>query len=709
MALADSLMNALAGNDNEVSDLLRLAVQNFGGLAYQVQDTGRINKLLQDPAVMAMLPPNMRFAWAVKPQSDQSGKPTTILPLYALKRNRSGNAPLTGEAVVEARQSFDQFGRPDISMQMNVEGAKRWKKLTSENVGRQIAIVLDNYVYSAPVVQGEIPNGSSSITGNFTIEEAQDLANVLKAGKLPASPRIVEEVVVGPSLGIEAQKQGIISVVVGLGMVVVFMVLYYAKGGLVANAALLINIFFIFGILAQLGAALTLPGIAGIVLTIGMSIDANVLIFERIREELRKEPGNLLNAINQGYDRAFWTIFDSNITTLLTGIFLYSFGTGPVKGFAVTLMIGIACSFFSAVFITRVIVSWLTAKGNSSKISFETPFANSILKAPAIDFLSKRKVAYIISASVIVIGLGTMLTKGLNLGVDFEGGRSYIVEFSKRVVETDLEVALRKELNNASVEVKTFGSDQKMKITTNYMVDDNTAESDSVVLDKLVAGISAFTQDTYEPADELMGEGKFIIPSTSKVGSTIADDLIQASESAVLFSLIAIFLYIWVRFRNWKFGLGAIVALFHDAFVVLSIYAIASNLGLSIEVDQVFVAALLTVIGYSINDTVVVFDRVREFLNNRGASSEYKQTINDSINSTLNRTLVTSFTTLLVVLILFLFGGEVLRGFSFALLVGIMVGTYSSIFVATPVVYDTANAEEKRRLKKEGKASVKTA
>lgn len=701
---ADSL--GLGEQAAQISDLFALAVQTYNGLAYNVQDTGRINEIFADEQVQGFIPSNIDFIWEVKPADDEQGASTGLLQLYAIERGRGGQTALTGDAVVDARQTFDEFGRPGISMSMNVEGAKKWRRLTAGNIGNQVAIVLDNYVYSAPVVQNEIPNGSSSITGNFSIEEAQDLANVLKAGKLPASPRIVEEVVVGPSLGVEAQKQGVISVLAGLVLVVLFMIAYYSKGGIVANVALLINIFFIFGILAQLSAALTLPGIAGIVLTIGMSIDANVLIFERIREELKVDPNNLLNAINQGYDRAFWTIFDSNVTTLLTGIFLYSFGSGPVKGFAVTLMIGIICSFFSAVFITRVIISWMTRKGNQSKISFITPFSARLLQDLQYKFLSMRKTAYIFSAAMITTGVVVMFTNGLNLGVDFLGGRSYVVQFTQDMTPSSVEVDLKQRLENSSVEVKTFGGDQQLKITTNYLVEDESAEADSLVQATVIAGLGEITGGALEPSVELLDGNEFSIVSTAKVGSTIADDIADASETAVLFSLIAIFFYIWVRFRNWRFGLGAVAALFHDALMLLSVFAIANLLGFSFEIDQVFVAAMLTVIGYSINDTVVVFDRVREYLGLKKTQA-LADTMNESLNSTLNRTLITSVTTLLVVLILFLFGGEVLRGFSFALLIGIMFGTYSSLFIATPIVYDTSSQQPKvQGPQKPGRARV---
>ncbi|MEN7551205.1 protein translocase subunit SecDF [Rapidithrix thailandica] len=694
-AQADSLMNAL---QSQMSDLYRLAK---GGLSYEDRDTSKINRIFHDPEVKAILPPDMKFLWNMKPNEGQDGQLTNIYQLNVVKIGRGGKAPLTGEVVDDARHSFDEYGRPSVSMSMNVTGAREWKRLTGKNIGRQVAIVLDELVCTAPVVNQEIPSGSSEISGNFTVEEAKDLANILKAGKLPAPTRIVEEVVVGPSLGVQAQQQGIVSILVGLGLVVLFMVLYYAKGGFIANIALIINVFFIFGILAQFNAALTLPGIAGIVLTIGMSIDANVLIFERIREELRKDEKNLLNAIKLGYEKAFSTIFDSNLTTLLTGVFLYTFGSGPIKGFAVTLIIGIVCSFFSAVFITRVIVTWMTKKGNESNLSFVTPFSKRILSSSNFDFLSKRKTAYFSSAAVIIVGVVLIVTQGLNLGVDFEGGRTYVVQFSHDVVPSKMEVALKKNLGEAGLDIKTFGNSQTVKITTNYMVDDESTETDELVMSEVVKGIEAFTGDKFVANQEAVKEGTFMIPSTAKVGATIADDIAKASETAGVFSLIAIFIYIWVRFRRWRFGLGAVAALFHDSLVVFSAFAIARVLGFSFEIDQVFVAAILTIIGYSINDTVVVFDRVRENIQLGGEESHLKDLLNKSVNQTLNRTLITSFTTLLVVFILFLFGGEVLRGFSYALLVGIIVGTYSSIFVATPIVYDTTLLYHKQQAKKQ--------
>ena len=624
---------------------------------------------------------------------------------------RNGKAPLTGEVITDARQSLDDRARPGVSMQMNALGAKKWRNLTGQNINRRIAVVLDNYVYTAPNVIQEIGNGSSQISGNFSVEEAQDLANILKAGSLPAPTRIVEEAVVGPTLGIEAQRQGVTSIIAGLVIVVIFMIAYYAKGGVVANVALLFNIFFILGILANLGAALTLPGIAGIVLTIGMSIDANVLIFERIREELRNDVP-LPQAINSGYKKAYSSIIDANVTTFLTGVILYTLGQGPVKGFAVTLMIGIICSFFSAVFITRVIVTWMTKKGNESNISFETGLAKGKLQNLKIDFLGKRRLAYLISAIVIAVGAISLSTSGLRLGVDFKGGRSYVVQFDEPMVASDIKTSLSGgTFSEAGVEVKEYNASNVLKITTSYMVEQESQEADSQVRGALVDGLTQATGKTFVDGTLELGDGQYTITGSSKVGATIADDIKNSSVKAFGLSIVAIFLYILVRFRRWQFSLGAILALIHDSFIVLSAFAIAGVFGISYEIDQVFIAALLTIIGYSINDTVVVFDRIRENLQLKG-SRDLIGTFNESINSTISRTLITSMTTFIVVLVLFLFGGEVLRGFSFALLIGILVGTYSSVFIATPTVVDLtkktlAASADQEQAKARAKAAAK--
>lgn len=694
----DSLINALEEqlaeidpmNPNaNISPVISLMKADYG-LVYDIKDTMTVNRILKQDQYKRLLPKDLKLLWGVKPQIAEDG--SEILELYAIKMRRGSNeAPLEGDVVTDARQTLDQTSRPAVSMQMNAEGARKWRKLTGENIGRRIAVVLDDYVYTAPVVNGEIPTGQSEISGNFDIQEAQDLANILKSGSLPAPTQIVEESIIGPTLGKEALNQGLLSMVAGLVIVVLFMIAYYAKGGFVAIAALVFNIFFILGILAQLGAALTLPGIAGIVLTIGMSIDANVLIFERIKEELANG-ANILPAISAGYDKAFSAILDSNVTTFLTGAILYALGQGPVKGFAIVLMIGIACSFFSAVFITRVIVSWMSKKGDKSSISFATPFAKNALSKLNIDFLSKRRTAYLISTGIIVVGLGVAAFNGLKFGVDFTGGRSYIVAFEQPMTASDLKIGLDNEFGG-SVEVKTYGANNVLKVTTSYLINEDDAASNLEVETKVKEGISTVTGLSFTSDAENLSEGEFAITGSSKVGATVADDIKTSSAEAMIVALIAIFLYILVRFRKWQFSLGSIIALIHDTLFVIASFAIASLFGATFEIDQVFIAAVLTVIGYSINDTVIVFDRIRENIENRGTHNIIK-VFNDAINQTLGRTLITSFTTLIVVIVLFIFGGEVLRGFSFALLIGILVGTYSSVFIATPIVVDLIKNEK---------------
>ena len=637
------------------------------GFQVKVTDTVKINEYLSRSEVKSLFPSNLKFLWDVKPDPENA-----FIALYAIKKGRGGKAPLDGEVVVDARTDFDQ-GEAVVSMQMNATGAKKWKKLTGSNVGRPVAIVLDNYVYSAPIVNGEIPNGSSQISGNFTVEEATDLANVLKAGKLPASPRIVEEATVGPSLGQESISQGLMSMIIGLGLVMIFMVLYYKSSGLIADVALFVNIFFIVGILAQLGAVLTLAGMAGIVLTIGMSVDANVLIYERIREELKNKK-TLKSAIKLGYEKAYSSIIDANVTTFLTGAILYTFGSGGVKGFAVTLMIGIVCSLFSAIFITRLIIETFVRKETSKSVSFDSFLFKDPFQNITVDFVGLRKKAYIFSGSIITIGLVLLIIKGLTLGVDFQGGRSYVVKFDAPVSVKEARAEVDKVLDG-STEVKTFGGNNKLKITTSFLIKDESPEADKKVEATLLQGLEAFKERSPE------------IISFSKVGATIADDIANTSYLAVSFSLLVIFLYIFLRFQKWQYGLGALAALIHDVLIVISFMAFAKLLGLSYEVDQVFIAAMLTVVGYSINDTVVVFDRIREFAGNT-ESSKFPEELNIAVNNTLSRTVMTSSTTLVVVLTLFLFGGQVLSGFSYALLIGVLIGTYSSVFIASPIVLD---------------------
>lgn len=684
-AASDSLFNAQANLQPFIS------LWKGGPMVFDIRDTARVNNMMRRESVRDLIPNDVRFLWDVKATvSEADGN--EYLTLNAIKITKAnGKAPLEGDVVTAARQQFDA-GKPYISMTMNTKGARSWQKLTGSNVGRQIAIVLDNYVYSAPNVNQEIAGGQSSIEGNFTIEEASDLANILKAGSLPAPTTIVEDVVVGPTLGEVARNQGILSIVCGLAIVIIFMIAYYSKGGLIANLALFFNVFFILGILANLNAALTLPGIAGIVLTIGMSIDANVLIFERIKEELRN--GAIMKqAISSGYAKAFSSIVDANVTTFLTGIILYVLGQGPVKGFAITLMIGIACSFFSAVFITRVIVEWLSKKGDASNISFATPFSKNALSNLSLDFISKRRLAYVFSCSFIAVGIIAMIIKGLTLGVDFKGGRSFIVSFPQEVATSKLEAAVAPYFDNQGTEAKTYDAANVIKVTTSYLIEDDSDEADLTVREALIEGVAAHTGLSYVEEGIALGDANFTISSSSKVSGTIAQDIKDASYKSALFALIAIFLYIIIRFRKWQFGLGAIVALAHDTLFVISAFAIANLFGLSLEVDQVFVAAILTIIGYSINDTVVVFDRIRENLGIK-KGKELVGVFNESLNNTISRTLITSVTTLIVILILLIFGGTALRSFSFALLVGVLIGTYSSVFIATPVAIDFSNRKE---------------
>lgn len=634
-------------------------------------DMETINTYLGYPEVRAVLPADMEFRWGVKEVQEGS----RVYALYAVKTTR-GAAPLDGSVITDAFQNYDQIsGRPDINMKMNPAGARAWKALTEANIDKFIAISLDSRIYSAPQVNSVIPNGSSVIQGDFSIEEAKDLSSVLKAGKLPVTIDIAEEETVGPTLGAESVSNGLRSLVAGFLLVLVFMAFYYRKGGWVANIALLANLFFIIGILSSLHAALTLPGMAGIVLTIGMSVDANVLIFERIREEL-KLGKNLKTAISDGYKNAYSSIIDANLTTFLTGVILLLFGKGPISGFAVILVIGILTSLFSAIFLTRLILTWMTDKEQS--ISFGSEKTMNAFSNMKFDFIGKRKIAYTVSAIVIIAGMVSLFTRGLNLSVDFEGGRTYVVQFDESV--KDLSVTDTRDhlttVFESSPEVKTFGSESKLKITTKYRITDNTENVDTEVQQTLVNSLT-----------EKYGE-TFIIEKSQKVGPTFARDIQVSAIWSIVVGLIAIFLYIIARFRKWQFGLGALAALIHDVLFVIGLFSLFWNiLPINLEVDQAFIAAILTVVGYSINDTVVVFDRIRESLGLH-SKAPLKETINDALNKTVSRTLITSVTTLLVILILFIFGGQIIQGFAFALLVGVLVGTYSSLFIATPIVVD---------------------
>jgi SecD/SecF fusion protein len=662
---------------------------------YDVKDTSQINAIFRRTEISAMLPRNVGIFWTNKAEKDRAGKEG--LDLYFLDIPKNNKSKLSGEVITDARSTVDERGNPAVSMVMNSVGTRVWKNWTADVSNRtpkgRIAIVLDNTVYSAPTVQGEIPNGNSEISGNFTLEEARDLANILKAGSLPAPARIVEEAIIGPTLGKVAQSQGMVSMLCGLGLVIFFMIAYYGKSGAVANMALVFNLFFVLGILAQLDASLTLPGIAGIVLTMGMAVDANVIIYERIREELRRGK-QLREALALGYKKSFWTIFDSNITTFLTALMLYVFGQGPVKGFAITLMVGIVTTFFTAVYISRVVIEWMVSKkGDQSNISFQTFISKFVVSNMNVDFMSKRKIAYLFSTVVIGIGVILIALQGLNLGVDFTGGRSFIVDFNKPVIATEMKVALAESFENVGTEVKNYGGNNIVKVTTSYLISEEAEDTDEKVRAALIEGISKFNGMQYHENSSTLFDNQFSIASSSKVGATIADDIKVASVESALVSLAAIFFYILVRFRKWQFSTGAIVSLAHDALFVFAAFAIARVAGFAFEIDQVFVAAILAVIGYSINDTVIIFDRIREYLG-MGISHDNPRIFNEAINSTLNRTLITSGTTLLVVIALLLFGGEVLRGFSFALLVGIGIGTYSSVFIAAPLALDLTKREK---------------
>jgi SecD/SecF fusion protein len=565
---ADSLANL----QNQNQGLAKYFIPMMGGFGANVNDTAKVNDILNRAEVRALFPSNVRFLWEVKPVAGNTAK-EQFIALHAVKKSREGKAALEGDVIADARQDFSQTGQAEVNMQMNATGARKWKNLTANNVGKRIAIILDDNIYSAPNVQNEIPNGSSVITGNFTIDEAKDLANILKAGKLAAPTRIVEEAVVGPSLGQEAISQGLISTLAGLGLVVLFMILYYGPGGVVANIALLFNIFFIIGILAQFNAVLTLPGIAGIVLTMGMAVDANVLIFERIKEELRNGR-NLMKAIELGYDKAYSSILDSNATTFITGVILYSFGSGGVKGFAVTLMIGIVCSLFTAVFITRLIMEWVAKRKDAKDITLNTFVSKNLFQNINIDFVGMRKKAYIFSGAFILAGLVLMGVMGLNMGVDFKGGRMFVVQFNKAVSATEVRTALLDDFKNTGIEVKTYNGENQLKVTTSYLIDEESAEADKQVEQALLQGL--------QPYKNLNPQ----VVSSAKVGATMADDIQDSSRTSVLISLVAIFFYILVRFSRWQYSLGAVLALFHDVLFVMSAFAIARYLGLILKLTR---------------------------------------------------------------------------------------------------------------------------
>jgi SecD/SecF fusion protein len=649
-------------------------------------DTAKVNRYMALAKERNILPRDIKLAWQLK-AFDEKGN---FYQLVALRvTTRDGKAPLDGDAVSDARQDFGQ-GRAsaEVNMNMNSDGAKIWARMTKENLQKSIAIVLDGYVVSYPTVQSEITGGRSNITGNFTVEEAKDLANMLKSGKMPAPANIVEEYVVGPSLGQESINAGMWSFFIAFLLVLAYMLFMYSyHAGAVANIALLANLFFVIGVLASFGAVLTLPGIAGIVLTMGMAVDANVLIYERIQDELKAGKGLRL-AMKDGYRNAYSAIIDGQVTTLITGIVLYFFGSGPIKGFATTLIIGIATSLFTSIFITRL--TFETMLGKNIEVKFISKLTKNLLQNMKIKFLDKRKTAYVISGILIAVSLISISIKGFDFGIDFKGGRTYVVEFEKDVKVSEVSSLLAGQFGS-SPEVKTFGSDRQVRITTDYHIDDQSATIDNQIEDMLYEGLKPLLGQVSN--EEFKIEN---IQSSTKVGPTISDDIKRDAIMAILFALVAIFLYILVRFKNWQCGLGGVASLAHDAILTLGAFSLLSGLlPFSLEIDQAFIAAILTVLGYSINDTVIVFDRIREYTGLYPKRST-KANMDNAINSTLRRTLNTSLSTIVVLLAIFIFGGESIRGFTFALLIGILIGTYSSIFVSTPVAYDTLKKTKRK-------------
>ena len=649
-------------------------------------DTATVNRYLAMPQIAQIFPSEFRPMWSVKPTTYVASD--NVYELIAIKASsRDGKAPLDGGVVTDARVSYSnqRNGNPSVSMTMNAEGANTWARLTKENIGKQIAIVLDGTVYSYPVVNSEITGGNSEISGNFDVEEATDLTNVLKSGKLPAPATIVQEQVVGPSLGAESIRSGLISFLIAFLLVLIYMVLFYKGAGLAADVALLTNVVLLFGILAAFGAVLTLPGIAGLVLTLGMAVDANVIIYERVKEELKAGKG-LGKAVQDGYSNAYSAIIDGQVTTLLTGIVLFVFGTGPIQGFATTLIIGIITSILTSIFITRLIFDDRIQRGKN--ITFENNLTRNFLKNTHIDFLGARKWSYIVSGALILIGLVSMFTKGFTYGVDFTGGRTYVVRFDQPVTaEAVREAAL--DVFDGAVEVKQFGGESQMKITTSYKYDDESTSVDNEIEQMLYNALKGFFKEnvSFEGFTSTLDNPNGII-SSDKVGASIANDIKRSAIFSVLIALLVIFGYIALRFRGWTWGLGGVVSLAHTTIIVIGFFSLFSGiLPFNLDVDQTFIAAVLTIIGYAINDNVVIFDRIRENLGLH-PNADFKETVNSSLNATLTRTVNTSVSTLLPMLAIAFFGGESIRGLAVALIIGILFGTYASIMIGTPVMYD---------------------
>ena len=652
------------------------------------KDTAKINTYFSQRAVRELLPANLGLRWSVKAINERGD----VYQLIAIKINRDNRAPLGGESVTDARADFSQTSAyANVSMSMNSEGAKIWARMTKENIGKCIAIALDGYIYSFPTVNTEITGGQSQITGDFTVEEAKDLANTLNSGKMPAPARIIQEDVVGPSLGQDAINSGLISFVIAFLLVLLYMIFYYGfVPGLIADLALFANVFFLLGILASFSAVLTLPGIAGIVLTMGMAVDANVLIYERIREELRAGK-TMKRSIEDGFKGAISAIIDANVTTLITGIVLAIFGTGPIKGFANTLIIGIITSFISAVFLTRLMLDAYANSKKAKELPFTTKVTQGWFQNAKLNFIGGRKIAYYISAALILISIASFVTRGFSLGIDFSGGRNYVVRFDESVKTQEVRNLLADAFDGTPVQVITIGSDNQVRISTKFKITDNSETIDDEIETRLYNGLKPLLKDASKEtfvADNIM--------SSQKVGPTIADDIKRAAVWAVILAILAIGLYILMRFRTVGYSIGAIVALTHDTIVTLGAFSLLySIMPFSMEIDQAFIAAILTVVGYSVNDTVIIFDRIREFIV-LYPKRDRKSVMNESINAMLSRTFSTSMSTILVLLIIFMFGGETIRGFIFAMLFGIVVGTYSSIFIAAPITYELHKRKQKK-------------
>lgn len=700
-ASSESAQMAQAKKTNPLLAVLQLAPQgSLSVVGYaNVRDTAAVNKIIYSAAAKQVLPSDLKLLWGAKPADGLSVK--NVYELYALKVTQSnGHAPLEGDVITDAKDEFDQMSnRPSVSMSMNSDGARRWAEMTKANINKAIAIVLDGAVYSAPRVNGEISGGNSQITGNFTIEDTKDLANTLKSGRMPAPARIVQEDVVGPTLGAQSIQQGLISFAVAFILLMLYMVLMYDFiPGMMANFALLVNLFFTLGILTSFQAALTMPGIAGIVLTLGMAVDANVLIYERTKEELRKGKA-LREAIKAGYGNAFSAIFDSNLTSIITGVILFVFGTGPVRGFATTLIIGICCSFFTAVYLTRLVYENRLAKDKWLKQNFTTRLSRNFLQNNHVGFMNMYKKTFTVVGVLVAVFVVSFFVRGLSKSIDFTGGRNYVVKLEKAVEPEDVSRALQTSFPNSSVSALALGTDHKtIRISTNYKIESNSPTIDDEVEEILFKALSKegmVTQKSVEAFKNPDVRAGGSIISSAKVGPSVAKDITYGAIISVIFALIAIFLYILLRFRNLAFSLGASVALAIDTVVVLGFYSLLWNVvPFSLEIDQTFIGAILTVIGYSINDKVVVFDRIRENLG-LYKKRDFFTIFNNSLNETLARTVNTSLTTLIVLLCIFILGGDSIRSFAFAMILGVIFGTLSSIFVAAPIAYMTLSRRDK--------------